>query len=159
MIQINITSGTPEEEVREVRELIEPHNTVFERLDALEQDVNELKGLLNDTGWKNLTLENGVEAYSTNQRPQYRKIGKVVFIRGAVKNILAKDTVIATLPDGFRPSNSIPYVQNTSMRTGNFAMYSRMIVNNSGAIKIEGITDGAAYGDKWFPIACSFTID
>ena len=159
MIEIKIIGSTAEEEAREVRELIEPQNTIFERLDVLEGAVTNLESKVHDTGWKNLTLENGVIEYSTNQRPQYRKIGKVVFIRGAVKNVLAKDTVIATLPEGFRPSNSIPYAQNTSMRTGNFAMYSRMIVNNSGGIKIEGITDGAAYGDKWFPIACSFTVD
>lgn len=155
--------------------------TIFERVDALETSVTglitdlsnlrkqftsmeeTLDQVLNaeeDTGWLPLTLQNGVEAYSTNQVPQYRKVGKIVFVRGAVKNITARDTVIATLPAGFRPVGaSHTYVQNTSQRTGNFAMYSRMIVNTSGAIKLEGITDGAAYGDKWFPIGCSFVVD
>lgn len=155
--------------------------TIFERLDALEATVNGLntdisnltrhltsveetvEEILNaeeDTGWIDLTLASGVEAYNSGQTPKYRKIGKIVFIRGAVKNIQDRDTTIATLPVGFRPASiSYPYVQNTSIRTGNFAMFSRMIVGTDGRIRLEAISDGAAYGNKWFPITCSFVIE
>lgn len=155
--------------------------TVFERLDALEATVNGLntdisnltrhltsveetvEELLNaeeDTGWLDLPLASGIQAYSNAQTPKYRKIGKIVFIRGAVTNIQNRDTTIATLPAGFRPASiSYPYVQNTSIRTGNFAMFSRMAVGTDGRIKLEAISDGAAFGNKWFPITCSFVIE
>lgn len=113
-----------------------------------------------DSGWINLTLENDVQPYSEGQPPQYRKINNTVFIRGAVTNINANATTIATLPSGFRPlAMSYPYVQNTTIRTGNFAMFSRMIVGTNGQIRLEAITDGASFGEKWFPINCSFPID
>lgn len=113
---------------------------------------------LSDSGWQTLPLAEGIEAYGGSV-PQYRKVGKVVSLRGAVKNVLAAGT-IATLPAGFRPSLSVSYVQNTSMRTGSIAMFTRMIVGANGVIKVEAISDGAAYAaDKWFPIHCTFLID
>lgn len=155
--------------------------TVFERLDALEAAVNGLntdinnltrhltsveetvEELLNaeeDTGWIELPLESGVQAYNSGQTPKYRKIGKIVFIRGAVTNIQNRDITIGTLPVGFRPASiSYPYIQNTSVRTGHLPMFSRMIVGTDGRIRLEAVSDGAAYGNKWFPIACSFVIE
>lgn len=165
MIQLNFIADTPEQEARELREVIAPYNTIFERLDALEANVNELtdtvEGMATDTGWIDLTLAEGIESYSANQKPQYRKIGKIVFIRGAVTNIPERNTVIATLPIGFRPvSVSNTYVQNTSLRTGDFAMIARLTINTSGVLKLEGISDGASYEDgKWFPITCSYPVE
>ena len=121
--------------------------------------ISNLQSAVNDTGWITLPLADGIEVYSTGVVPQYRKIGKVVAIRGAIKNVLASGTV-ATLPSGYRPSYSVPFVQNTSMRTGDFAMFSRMIVGSDGNIKVEAITDGAEYAaNKWMPLHCVFMID
>lgn len=111
-----------------------------------------------DTGWVGLTLASGVVAYAPTQIPQCRKIGKTVYIRGAVKNVLDKG-VIAILPEGYRPNSTISFVQNTSVRTGNFAMYARWTINAGGEIKLEAISDGAEYDEtKWFPISACFTI-
>lgn len=113
---------------------------------------------MTDSGWQTLSLADGIEAYGGSV-PQYRRIGKIVAIRGAVKNVLAAGP-IATLPAGYRPSFSVPYVQNTSMRSTTAAMFTRMIVGANGVIKIEAISDGAEYSaDKWFPIHCTFLID
>lgn len=113
---------------------------------------------MTDSGWQTLPLADGIEAYGGSV-PQYRKVGKVVSIRGAVKNVLAAGP-IATLPAGYRPAFSVPYVQNTSMRSTTIAMFTRMIVGANGVIKVESISDGAAYAaDKWFPIHCTFLID
>lgn len=111
-----------------------------------------------DTGWIDLTLSSGIVSYAPTQIPQCRRIGKTIYIRGAVKNVLANG-VIATLPAGYRPNSTISFVQNTSVRTGNFAMYARWTVNAGGEIKLEAISDGAEYGEtKWFPISTCFTI-
>lgn len=59
----------------------------------------------NDTGWINLTLNSG---WSMNdyeaEKPQYRKIGKVVYLRGLVNATAAAAGILATLPAGFRPA-------------------------------------------------------
>ncbi|WP_456010667.1 viral A-type inclusion protein [Clostridium butyricum] len=56
----------------------------------------------NDTGWLTLPLSSGV-VVDSGLTPQYRKIGNRVFIRGSVKNIVSGNSVIGTLPVGFRP--------------------------------------------------------
>ena len=125
------------------------------RMDAIESVVGAAD--LTDTGWNTLPLADGIQAYGG--APQYRRIGKVVSIRGAVKNVLATG-VLATLPEGCRPTYSVSYVQNTSMRSSTCAMFARMFVGADGKIQVQAISDGAAFAaDKWFPIHCTFLID
>ena len=125
------------------------------RMDAVESVVGAAD--LTDTGWNTLPLADGIQAYGG--APQYRRIGKVVSIRGAVKNVLATG-VLATLPEGCRPTYSVSYVQNTSMRSSTCAMFARMLVGADGKIQVQAISDGAAFAaDKWFPIHCTFLID
>lgn len=135
--------------------------------DAVEQLETEMTGALadiealkataaTDTGWLTLPLAQGISGYG-NSVPQYRKIGNIVFIRGAVQNVLERNTVIGTLPEGFRPTVSHSYIQNTSMRTGNVGMNARLAIRSNGEILIETISDGASYGeDKWFPLHTDF---
>lgn len=80
-------------------------NTVITEYNACKDGDNyeEWKEIsTNDTGWLNLPLSSGV-VVDSGLTPQYRKIGNRVFIRGSVKNILNGNSVIGTLPVGFRP--------------------------------------------------------
>lgn len=110
-----------------------------------------------DSGWIDLPLYGDVQAYG-NSKPQYRRVGNLVSLRGAVQNVLGSG-VLGTLPVGCRPTYSYSYVQNTSL-VNNKAKTTRLLVGNNGELKIESIEDGASYGaDKWFPIHCEFTIN
>lgn len=137
--------------------------TVYEDIESLKTRMDAVESILSgtdltDTGWNPLPLTDGIQAYGGSV-PQYRRIGKVVSIRGAVKNVLAPG-LLATLPEGCRPAYSVPYVQNTSMRSTTCAMYARMLVGADGKIQVQAISDGAAFAaDKWFPIHCTFMID
>lgn len=136
--------------------------TIYEDIEALKTRMDAVESVvgaadLTDTGWNTLPLADGIQAYGG--APQYRRIGKVVSIRGAVKNVLATG-VLATLPEGCRPTYSVSYVQNTSMRSSTCAMFARMLVGADGKIQVQAISDGAAFAaDKWFPIHCTFLID
>lgn len=111
-----------------------------------------------DTGWQSIPLTSGIVSYADTQVPQYRKTGSTVFIRGAVKNVLALG-VLATLPTGCRPPATISFIQNTSLRDGDFPMFARFTINAAGEIKLEAISDGASFGEsKWFPISTCFEI-
>ena len=80
-------------------------NTVITEYNACKDGDNyeEWKEIsTNDTGWLNLPLSSGI-VVDSGLTPQYRKIGNRVFIRGSVKNILNGNSVIGTLPVGFRP--------------------------------------------------------
>lgn len=156
-------------------------STIFERLDALEAQVNglitdfnymgrkivnleetveELINAQEDTGWITLPLASGITAYNEANTPQYRKIGKLVVIRGTVKGVTGRNTVIGTLTEGFRPTKANPYVQNTSLGSGNFATQTRLTVTTTGDVKLEAISDNAVFGaDKWFPIATMYLVN
>lgn len=156
MISIQIVNDTPEVEVRELRELMDA-KSIYDDIYELQDRVAALEA---DTGWIDLPLATGIEAYSDNNKPQYRKVGKVVFLRGVVKGITSPNMVLGTLPVGFRPTMATPFTQNTSIRSTNLAMYSRMIIGQNGTVRLEFISDGAEYApDKWFPIGTSFVID
>lgn len=60
-----------------------------------------------DSGWQDLTLLNGVTARSQDAayKPQYRKIGKIVYLKGQVTiPSHGGDLQMAELPVGYRPS-------------------------------------------------------
>lgn len=135
-------------------------NNLRNHFTSLEETVEELLNAESDTGWITLPLASGITAYNEANIPQYRKVGKVVFIRGTVKGVTARNTVIGTLPEGFKPNKANPYVQNTSLGTGNFATQTRMTVTTTGDVKLEAISDNAVFGaEKWFPIATTYLVD
>ena len=74
------------------------------------QKDGKLYGKLPDTGWVDITLQNGVTARdSTNTyKPQIRRIGNIVFLKGQIK-IPANINVLATIPIEFRPSYEVRF--------------------------------------------------
>ena len=115
-----------------------------------------------DSGWKDLTLASGVTAYSTNTKPQYRKINGVVYLRGAVKGITARGTTIGTLPEGYRPVNyDHNYTQSTTTVSYS-ANFTRMKVGTNGEIVMQDISSAmnATYDSgNWYPINTSFPVE
>ena len=115
-----------------------------------------------DSGWVDITISGEVQAYSSGTQPQYRKIGNVVYLRGAVKNITSANTTIGVLPTGCRPTGvAHQYIQATSSENGS-PNFSRLKVGTDGAIIMEGISTGitATYNSNdWFPINTSFIMN
>lgn len=62
-----------------------------------------------DTGWVNLTLQNGWVSYGYPfPSPQCRRIGNVIMLRGVMRSGLkANGTTVFTLPSGFEPVYSM----------------------------------------------------
>lgn len=114
-----------------------------------------------DTGWKNITLSEGIVTYGPTTIPQYRKIGNVVYIRGAVKNILTANTIVGVLPEEARPTGANHnYLMPTTNNNG--ANFARIVITAAGQIKIESISSNltASYGEsRWFPINTSYIVD
>ncbi|MGE7880161.1 hypothetical protein [Peribacillus muralis] len=115
---------------------------------------------LKSTPWLNLTLQNGVKSYQSNRIPQYKKIGNIVYLRGAVTNVLANGTIMATLPIGYRPLDMTHnYAQNGSNLSGR-STNTRISVTTLGEIIMDGASELSQYEDgKWFPINTSFPVD
>lgn len=67
----------------------------------LNQLQTNVENEFNVNSWTNLTLENNFIAYSGQNTPQYRRIGRCVYLRGVIKtsqNVTVSTRKIATLP-------------------------------------------------------------
>lgn len=107
--------------------------------------VNELDGKMQDSGWKTGTLSSSFVAVDGNSAntPEYRKIGKKVFIRGRIspKAALAGSVTsvpIFTLPAEYRPAKSETFVcQGTSKNT----WYLQIFASGSVSFSRYGTTE------------------
>lgn len=108
---------------------------------------------VSDTGWINLSLLNSVTAFAS-YTPQYRKIGKLVFIRGSVSNITTANTIIAVLPSGFRPSNNYFYA---NFKVGN--NINCLYIDASGNLFLGGNASGSYNSSDYNNINTMFSID
>ena len=107
-----------------------------------------------NSGWLDLTLNSGVNAFNEEQKPRYRRVGKEVFITGVIKNISANETAIATLPVNYRPSKKIIIaVPSTGER------FSRISILTSGVITYEQIDNSTPVASYWHSLACNFNVD
>ncbi|NFG26000.1 hypothetical protein FC777_02445 [Clostridium botulinum] len=92
---------------------------------------------VDDTGWLDLPLSDGISSES-GWTCQYRKVGKIVQLRGIIKGITTEtqsDKVIANLPIGFRP-----FATNITLlpRSTNDDNYLKIYVSSSGVVGTKG---------------------
>ena len=100
-----------------------------------------------DTGWIDLTLEEGISISSVNginQTPQYRKVGNHVFIRGHVSVTWDGTNVIKVAQLPAKPLKNV-----YKFTTLNGASIGRIYADSLGWLVIEWI--------KWIPDGASQT--
>lgn len=68
----------------------------------------------------------------------YKKVGDLVFLRGLVKRTSGSDTLVATMPSGFRPGSTALYA------TSGDDTFARIDIENDGEIRLQAGT-AAAY--------------
>lgn len=118
--------------------------------------------LHSDTGWKDLPLINGAVAYNNSLKPQYRKIGNQIFLRGVVKNITVANMTFAELPEGFRPTIPAYFVAGSATvnQGGNsIATFYNCQINNDGSIRITTNSIGSYNENYYLRLSGSFLID
>jgi hypothetical protein len=85
--------------------------------DRLEVLLAANSALLVDTGWVAMSLSNGWVTFGgAFQTPRYRRLNGVVYVQGFIKSgTTADNTLIYTLPAGFRPAATVrkPSVMNS----------------------------------------------
>lgn len=123
------------------------------------------KPVYEDTGWKDVTFPTGFGHHSETDRVRYRRVGKVVELRGAVKNtnqlsLSSTDTTftLATIGDtSCRPSKRIVYRQQGS-QMNTFLL----IIGTDGAISLSrygttSVTNVPA--SSWLNVHTTFLVD
>lgn len=77
-------------------------------IDANTADISDVSDALTaattDSGWLDMTLAEGWTIPYATDKPQYRKIGNRVYLRGLVNGAKTAGMTIATLPTGYRPT-------------------------------------------------------
>jgi hypothetical protein len=122
---------------------------------------------LMDSGWINCTLNTGSFTRYNNDipQPQVRKIGKQVYLRGEAKPSVAvtpendHDTVIATIPSGYRPAERQQFIMQGS---GSYRWL--MSIHTDGRIAISRYTNSTAANmniaaGAWLCCHAQWTID
>lgn len=114
-----------------------------------------------DSGWIYPTLGSKFSNES-DQRVRYRKIGKIVFIEGAVTSAMAfpanASYDIFTLPAGYRPSHNQYFIcKGTGKATYDLRIYENGRVNFSR----YGVTntDTAVSQGTWMAVNGIFSVD
>ena len=139
-------------------------NSMFVRVKKWDNTWTSWKPVWEDTGWKDVTFKSGFSHYldSNNYRVRYRRVGKVVELRGSVKNsnqlTANTDYVMATITDTTcRPDGWITYVQqgsgiNRLLITINAD--GEIIVNRYGTTAYSNIPSGS-----WLNVHTTFLVD
>lgn len=114
-----------------------------------------------DSGWKTVSFEGSFAHYNDTQILKYRRVGKQVFIRGAMKPTaeLAKDGShkAFTLPAGYRPAQLQDFLCQGS--TANKWLCE---ITSAGVVSVSryGNTEFVAIPTTaWLPVSISFLID
>lgn len=110
-----------------------------------------------DSGWRTLPLASGITPNSESVIPQYRKIGEAVYIRGGIKGIVNDNTIVATLPAGFRPERVFHFIQNKTA-SGNVPMIARFKIESGGNI-VMMFAENQPESTHWFSLDTSFLLN
>lgn len=113
-----------------------------------------------DSGWLYPTLNSNFENYASSQKVMYRKVGKQVFIRGALRPTKTLDTnstqAAFNLPEGFRPTDAEHFVCQ-----GSNSNKWLCTVTSSGEVNVSryGTTDqGSVSTSTWLTMSVSFLV-
>jgi hypothetical protein len=109
---------------------IESITSMIEILDA------KISAALADSDWTALTLANS-SAYDANSTPAVRKVGKNVYLRGAIKGVTATGTVIATLPLAYIPTMNTYFTTMAVTSGAGSAVCQFKIDTSTGEISLD----------------------
>ena len=120
--------------------------TLTERLDNLKGKIDNNISQLNDmaknkqdkiidSGWIVLPLTNGI-AYTEGLTPRYRLVGKELRCIGMCNGYTTINTIIGTLPAGYRPISDFTCIARCGQNK-----YAEINVSYNGIIKLVNFSD------------------
>lgn len=139
--------------------------TIYDELNLVDEDDNAINILeeLKNSRWIKATLDSSFKPYGDTEEvsPEYRRIGKVVEIRGQISPNSAIESggtaTIFTLDEEYRPSKSVFFLCQGSGKNSWL-----LTITNTGDVSF------ARYGtsanaqcptNAWLPFSATFTID
>lgn len=106
-----------------------------------------------DSKFQNLSLVNGITGGSIIKGVRYKKTGGIVSVIGDISGVKGEQTIIATLPVGYRPA-----YQTYVLGTCSGQRFCRWVILPAGNIILEWVSDGK-YDLPWYELNFSFPIN
>ena len=129
-----------------------------ENLNQMQDNIEDaINAVPLDSGWIDLVLEQGITPQSSSvaYKPQYRKIGNIVYVAGCIKGVTSNNQKITTLPIGYRPAHQMRYITG---RSGTAHVVLQL--STSGEITFICMSDNSAVSDTtYIYIQTTFVID
>lgn len=92
-------------------------NELQDEVISSEKRVTKIETDISDTGWIDIPLKNGWKEYSaTYNKPQYRKLGNQVFLKGMLNGAGVSDNWIGSTPYKNGKQARYPVVAGTDMK-------------------------------------------
>ena len=100
--------------------------------------------------WYDLVLQNGFTAHGTYP-PKYRKIGNMVYMKGIVNGVASTNSVLGSLPAGFRPGYETPFAGMAASAQRSQSAWINVAYNGSIAL-VAPVVDASFAGaaNSWF---------
>ena len=133
--------------------------TDVKKLLPVMSNLELLNGKLQDTGWVDVKMGNGI--VTDTQAPQVRRVGKLVYLRGVVRNNTSWSThdSFLTIPNNFRPAYTHRCIQTSY---GSFRYRLEVLADGQcKALAITNDTEGNATIEKgkWFQVDTCWYVD
>lgn len=106
--------------------------------------------------WSMMPMQNGATAFAVGSEPYFTKIGKVVYIKSVLTNITNVNTIVCTLPAGYRPSLMSHNFLAPIISISGVGRFARFTIGIDGTIKMEYTNDGVYNASHYFQIHTSF---
>lgn len=106
-----------------------------------------------ESKFQNLSLVNGITGGSITKGVRYKKTGGIVSVIGDISGAKGEQTIIATLPVGYRPAYQTYVLGACSGRR-----FCRWVILPAGNIILEWVSDGK-YDLPWYELNFSFPIN
>lgn len=106
-----------------------------------------------DSNFQDLSLASGITVGSVTQQAKYKKTGGIVSVVGDISGVTKRNTVVATLPVGYRPAYQMYFLGVCSGQR-----FCRWFIPTNGNITLEWVSDGK-YDLSWYGLDFSFPIN
>lgn len=132
---------------------------IIPKIPDLEEMIESVNGKLQDTGWVDVKMGNGI--VTDTQAPQVRRVGKLVYLRGVVRNNTSWSThdSFLTIPNNFRPAYTHRCIQTSY---GSFRYRLEVLADGQcKALAITNNTEGNVTIEKgkWFQVDTCWYVD
>ena len=113
------------------------------------KNLPDIENEFDVNNWVNLTLLNNFVPFSGQNVPQYRKVGKCVYLRGVIKttqNVSIDTREIATIP--YTPTTQYTNVYYPCVKVGSTKVAEQIQFTSTGSL----LAPGSMTTSDWIPL-------